>query len=483
MNIISAIDDPMLFAPWFDRDRASWGAWRSFLAALFCLPMSAAELVTYRECTGRTDPPAAPVQESWLICGRRAGKSFTLALIAVYLAAFRDIRSKLAPGERATVMVIAADRKQARVILRYIKGLLTGVPMLARLVERETAESFDLNNGITIEVGTASFRSVRGYSLAAALVDEIAFLRTDEDAASPDEEVLTALRPGLATTGGMLLCASSPYARRGALWDAWRRHYGQNDDPVLAWQAPTRTMNPTVPQKIIDDACEKDHAAAAAEWLAVFRSDVESLITIEAVRLCIRSDATERLPNFRNRYWAFCDPSGGSSDSMTIAIAHREGDTMILDAVRENRPPFSPEGVIEEYVALLKKYRCTKVRGDRFAGEFCAEQFKKRGIFYEPSDRSKSDLYLDLVPLINSGAVDLLKSERLVTQLVGLERRTSRAGRDTVDHGPGGHDDLANAAAGALVSAPKHDRPRQEIVVEGVSGYQPFRGVYQTRKW
>ena len=33
---------------------------------------------------------------------------------------------------------------------------------------------------------------------------------------------------------------------------------------------------------------------------------------------------------------------------------------------------------------------------------------------------------------------------------LGLERRTSRGGRDSVDHSPGGHDDVANAAAGAI---------------------------------
>ena len=43
----------------------------------------------------------------------------------------------------------------------------------------------------------------------------------------------------------------------------------------------------------------------------------------------------------------------------------------------------------------------------------------------------------------------LPKSERLVNQLCGLERRTARSGKDSIDHGPGGHDDLANAVAGA----------------------------------
>ena len=95
----------------------------------------------------------------------------------------------------------------------------------------------------------------------------------------------------------------------------------------------------------------------------------------------------------------------------------------------------------------------TRVHGDRYAGEWPREQFRKHGINYIPSDKSKSDLYVDSLPLINSRAADLLDNERLVAQLTGLERRTSRGGKDSIDHTPGGHDDLANAAAGALVLA------------------------------
>jgi hypothetical protein len=39
----------------------------------------------------------------------------------------------------------------------------------------------------------------------------------------------------------------------------------------------------------------------------------------------------------------------------------------------------------------------------------------------------------------------------LIAQLLGLERRTARSGKDSIDHAPGGHDDVANAAASALL--------------------------------
>lgn len=454
VTLLQAMDDPKLFAPWFARKPESWSAWRAFIAALFGYPMSDTELAIYRQCAGHASgAPSEPFTEAWLICGRRAGKSFILALIAVYLACFREYRSHLAPGERGVILVIATDRRQARTIFRYAQALLTQVPMLKRLVESERSEELDLSNRITIEIGTASFKAVRGRTLVAVLGDETAFWPA-EDSASPDYEILDAVRPGMATIpNAMLLMASSPYARKGALWDAWKRWFGKPDAPALVWQASTRTMNPSVRQSVIDQANERDPTAASAEYGAQFRTDVESLLTREAIEAVVTPGAYERAPVPSLSYFAFADPSGGSADSYTLAIGHREKDGMVvLDAVRERKPPFSPESVTAEYCALLKSYRITRVTGDRYAGEWPREQFRRGGICYDCSEKSKSELYRDLLPMINSGRVDLLEHDRLQTQLIGLERRTARGGRDSIDHAPGGHDDIANAVAGCLVA-------------------------------
>jgi hypothetical protein len=325
--------------------------------------------------------------------------------------------------------------------------------MLAQTVEAETAESITLTNRVVIEVHSCSFRAVRGYTVVAALADEIAFWTTDEGGANPDHEVLNAVRPAMATIpGAMLLCASSPYARRGALWERYQRHYGHAGG-LLVWQAATRVMNPTVSQSYIDGEYEKDPISAAAEFGAQFRTDVEGYISREAVEAVTEWGVLERGPFATTRYSAFVDPSGGSHDSFTIAVAHKDGHLAILDCIREVRPPFSPDGVVQEFSDLLKTYRVTKVRGDRYAGEFPRELFARQGIKYELSDDPKSIIYVNFLPLINSGKVRLLGSKRLVNQLLNLERRTSRAGRDSIDHPPGAHDDVANSAAGALLAA------------------------------
>ena len=158
-----------------------------------------------------------------------------------------------------------------------------------------TKEEITLRNRITIRVHTASFRSVRGYTVVAALLDEVAFWRS-EDSANPDIEIVAALRPAMATVPEpLLLGISSPYARRGVLWEAFKTYYGQ-DSPVLVWKAPTRSMNPTISEVFVAAELEKDEAAARAEYLAEFRTDIESFLRsssgCSSRTACGRSSAT-----------------------------------------------------------------------------------------------------------------------------------------------------------------------------------------------
>jgi hypothetical protein len=281
----------------------------------------------------------------------------------------------------------------------------------------------------------------------------LAFWYVDTGYANPDVEILNAVEPGLATTGGPLILASSPHARRGVLWEMYKRHHGAGGDPlILVAHSPSRTLNPSLPQRVVDRALEKDHARARAEYLAEFRTDVEGFVTLEVVESCVGGHR-EMLPAAGVTYRAFVDPSGGSEDAMTLAIAHkttRPDERVIVDAVREVRPPFSPSAVVDDFAALLQRHGISRVVGDHYGGEFVKEPFRRHGISYEVCKRPKSDLFRDMLPLLNSGQVVLPRHDRLIAQIVGLERRVSRAGRDSIDHAPGGHDDIANAVAGVI---------------------------------
>lgn len=349
-------------------------------------------------------------------------------------------------------MVLSATRDQAGNLFNLIKGGFAASPALKGLVENETADTLRLSSRIDIVVRPASFRSTRGGTCIGVVTDELAFWRTD-DSANPDIEILRALRPSLATIGGPLIAISSPYAKRGELWKAHRRHHGNDDSPVLCIQAASQVMNPSLDPAFIKAQFADDPEAARAEYGAEFRGDIASFISREAVEECVEPGLRERAPISTILYHGFCDPSGGSADAMTLAISHRERDSIVLDAMRERKPPFSPEAVVSEFAALLRAYRLGTVAGDRYAGEWPREVFRRHGVEYRVAGKSRSELYLALLPLINSRRVDLLDNATLVLQLANLERRTVRSGRDSIDHAPGAHDDLANAAAGALVAA------------------------------
>ena len=162
---------------------------------------------------------------------------------------------------------------------------------------------------------------------------------------------------------------------------------------------------------------------------------------------------------------------------MTLAIAHAEKSVAVLDCVREVRAPFSPDAVVEEFAGVCKAYGVTRVHGDRYGGEWPREVFRKHLIAYEPAEKPKSDLYRDLLPLVNSGTCLLLDLDRLHTQLTALERRTARGGRDSIDHPPGSRDDVANAASGALSLVSVRTALMDEIVARAFrSDIKPLWG-------
>jgi hypothetical protein len=191
----------------------------------------------------------------------------------------------------------------------------------------------------------------------------------------------------------------------------------------------------------------------AAEYGAEFRRDVESFLSSEAVAAVTIPGRIE-LPRVDGvRYHAFTDPSGASVDSFTLAVSHRDNDVGDLDCVRELKPPFKPDQVVKGFACTLKAYGVTRVTGDRYSGQWVRDAFQECGIAYVVSNRTKSDIYAEVLAPINSGMVELLDVSRLRAQLQGLERRTARGGKDSIDHAPGAHDDVANCVAGALLLA------------------------------
>jgi len=451
----NALQDPHIFGSILPG--ASWDVWRVILIAAMGEELMPEERVIFKAVTGREREPVERVDELWMICGRRSGKTRAIAILAAYIAALIDFTDVLAPGERASLPIMSASMWQAQKAMSYLIGIFTEVPALARLVTGQTADTISLSTRVDLECRPASFRTIRGGTFVALIGDEVAFWRSEEYSANADREILNAARPSLATTGGMMGCITSPHARSGEAFETHANYYGDkgdNDAGILVGQGPSKFFNPTLPDKVITRAYARDPAKAAAEWGGEFRSDVAAFVSPEVIDSAVVRGHYEALPLNEIDYQAFVDAAGGSgSDSFTVCIAHRgENDVGVVDCIREYRPPFSPASVVKEISTLLETYRIDRVVGDRYAGSWPAERFSECGIGYEPSERTKSQIYVDALPLFNSGKVELLDHRKCVVQLCSLERRVGRGtGRDIVDHPVGGHDDVCNAVCGALV--------------------------------
>jgi hypothetical protein len=295
---------------------------------------------------------------------------------------------------------------------------------------------------------------VRGYTVVAYILDEAPMLPTD-DSAEPDTELIDALEPAMLTVpGAMGMLIGSPHARRGAFWRDYKEHFGVDGDPVLVWQAATKAMNPSASDAYIARKYAEDEVVARSEFGALFRSDLEAFVSREVLDTVTIPDRRELPPTNGVEYVAFVDPSGGAADSMTLAVAHKSrAGKVVLDCVREQRAPFDPDEVTRQFAMEVRRYHVRQVCGDHYAGAWPEARFRAFGVRYTTADRDKSEIYRLNIPLLMAGQVELLDLPVLQKQMLALERRTTRTGKEIIDHPRGQRDDVVNAVCGALVEA------------------------------
>ena len=234
MDIVEALHNPQLLG--YDISSIElFKVWEVVLRALFGLGfINDWQRETYRQFSHRMDEPSRQFREGVLICGRRAMKSYIMAMVAVFCA-IPYLRRK----QKATIKVIAADREQARNILDFIAGMLEA-PLLAPYLIKQKALSFELKNRCVIEVGTCSAVSNRGYAIPVCLCDE-ACRWNDNSGVSPASAVFESLRPAMKTfPNPLLLIGSSPWGRFGAVWELYSKwvETGSNRRPGARRRKP-----------------------------------------------------------------------------------------------------------------------------------------------------------------------------------------------------------------------------------------------------
>jgi hypothetical protein len=433
------------------RDLGSWRAWLTFLRAVYGLPLNAEDLALFQRHTGRQEPRTGGYPEAVAIVGRQSGKS----RIAATVAAFEAVRAR---GERDgtdlyALLVAQDERASLRTLFAYAAAPFEKVPGLAAAVRSRKAGTLTLDSHATLAAYPCRPAAVRGLRARVVVCDELAFYISGEGNPT-DREMLRAVRPCVATTRGRVIVLSSPYGQSGALWDLHRQHYGREDSSTLLWQASAPDMNPTLPPDYLARMEADDPEAYRSEVLGEFRAGLSTLFDPDAIGACVVAGRRELAPVADVGYRAFADPSGGRADSFAVAVGHRAGERVVVDVVRAWKPPFNPSGVVAEAAGLLKTYRVSEVTGDRFGGEWPREAFRAQGVEYRVAERTTSENLLSLLPVVNTGVVELLEVPDLLRELRGLERRRGTSGRDRVEGRRGSHDDLAAALAGLVSLLP-----------------------------
>ena len=244
---------------------------------------------------------------------------------------------------------------------------------------------------------------------------------SDESSASPDVETYNAIIPGMITIpDAMLIGISSPYRKSGLMYSKDRDYYGRDSDEVLVVGGPSIAFNPTLNQAEIDKLVAADPAAGRSEWLGQYRDDIASFLDRDLVEGLVDQKVEVRPPVPRVAYRSGCDPSGGSKDSFTLAICHNEASMNVVDCIVEIRSPFNPTTATAQIAETLKSYGLKETVGDRYAAAWVVDAFAKCGIKYTHSDKDRSEVYGEALPLFTSGRVRLLDNRRLVNQLASL---------------------------------------------------------------
>jgi len=456
-NIIKCIQDKNLFRSFLankDGDLSSWQNWITAIKVLYGLPIrSKRERLLISECTGRRSDllPKQGFDVAAFIVGRRSGKSVIVSVAAGFEAVLSGKEKLLQRGEIPLLPVISPTKQQSRIVTSYLRAIFQ-TPMLEAEVVSEDKEGFLLRNGVRIQILSGDYRTVRGYTLIGCVCDEIAYFGLSEEGKiRSDSELVRSLLPGLSTVNGRLLCIGSPYARKGWSYSVYKKNFANDRGSVLVWNCPSRTMNPKLPQSVVDAAIAEDLESAKSEFLGQFRDDICAFLPRDIIEGVVRKGRQELLPRSSVSYTGFCDISGGRSDSGCLAIAHKQDGKAVLDLLKEYRAPYNPSVAIENMSGILKRYGIVRCLGDSYSGEFCTAAFRRHGISYQKANKNKSQIYLEMLPLICSGAVELLDSERLIVQFSNLQRRVRSGGSDAIDHMSGTHDDMCNGASGACV--------------------------------
>ena len=383
------------------------------------------------------------------IVGRRGGKSRAISVIATYVAGLCE-HPALVSGERGVVLIACPDQRQATICLDYIEANFRNSPILRQLIETRTARTLRLSNGIDVEVRASDFRTLRGPSFVLVILNEVAFLMFDEGSGNPDTEIINAIDKDC-PTGGALFMISSPYARRGAVWGTFQLTSAQMAIRWFWWRGVLPHFQSPLPQRVL-----------IVPTNVMQRGPVPNMARSFAPTSNFSSASNRPLPawprvasNVRRAdlsYHGFADPSGGSQDSFTLCIGHMiSPDSASWSIAQGNQTAIKSRGRGERIQPSAEELQHRLNHRRQICWHLASRAVFALWRFLQQSAAPKSDLYRDLLPLINSGRIDLFDNVNCWSaDIAGTSR--GPGGRDSIDHPPGAHAILVMRSQGWLKS-------------------------------
>ena len=480
LNILEFIEHPQIL-----NDQTLSLAQKTLLKATYGLPLNSQEFDLYKRATGRSEMVSAEQNEETVIGGRRGGKDSKIAAPIAIDGAFRD--HHLTRRDRAYVMLIPPTKRQAGIAMHYIRTSLLSSSILRKCVAVDRRDEIELTNGIIIACYPCSHSAVRGVSIVCCICDELAFWPHEDTAASPEEEVLAAVRPVMAIfPTSKLIKISAPYRKEGILWREFQQRGELNH---LVWQLPSPEMNPTLQADALENERKRDPEKYRREFLAEFTDQITAWVVPEVLNPCIVTGRTE-LPRLENAtYVVAVDPAFKHSD-FALAILHRTGDgPVVVDCVKHwtgtKKVPLAYEWVCEEIKRVIDQYGIRKVVGDQYCAPIIKQHFAKLGIHYGEhtfSAHTRANLFGNLKYLMPQRKIELLDEPMLLRQLRSLEECNERNGNVDIRPSHSQKDDLAVAVALAAFELSGQRPPREPwVAVIPIRSYRGSLGPRGTR--
>ena len=418
----------------------SFWTWFTFAKLIDGLPLDEArEVELFRQCTGRTRLP------DW------SGAAWHPAVWPVVAVARTGSLVRWRCGEPRCALTGASTSAPARVLFvccsvpinvkarssPVLRGPAAGAAADGggRAADRRGGRSFATAHQLGDRAPTMR-GSCAGAAPSRCLGSEASHWKTDEYAASSDEEVVGAAEPSLSMCpdGGLLMLGSSVHRKRGYMYRKYKQLHGNDDGEDLCWFAPSARDEPEATgSRWSSKALADDAPRARAEYLNVFREDMSDFVPVDVIEACTDFGTPERAPVAERRGQVHCVLRRGWWHWTRLVYAWRSRIGKSIAGLAPScstwcasiKPRFVPAAVVAEFAAILKLFGITEVQGDGFAGGFHADEWA------QPSDQVRGrasapprENYLALLPLLlQPGRVRLCDSPVLRQQLAGLERR------------------------------------------------------------